>query len=220
LKLTLKKAFDKVEYPAIIAMLKAKGYSPKWINLVNNILHSASTSVFLNGVPSKNICKRGVRQGDVSPLLFFNTFEFLQAAINNAWQPGHLGLPIAEDYCKKYPILQYADDTLIIMPANLHQLNNLKEILTLFSASTGLQVNYHKTTLVPITIDNEHAQVLAQAFGRKVESLKFTYLGLPPGTTRPYVNDDATCHQIRKETHIYLLSNDLYWKAHLIEFYD
>jgi hypothetical protein len=62
LKIDFEKAFDKVEYPAIIAMLKAKGYGPKWIRQVESILHSASTSVLLNGVPGKKIiCKRGVR---------------------------------------------------------------------------------------------------------------------------------------------------------------
>jgi hypothetical protein len=57
--------------------------------------------------------------------------------------------------------LQYADDTLLIMPADPNHLNSLKDILTLVSASTGLQVNYQKTTLVPINIDNEQAQSLA-----------------------------------------------------------
>jgi hypothetical protein len=75
------------------------------------------------------------------------------------------------------------------MPADAVQLNNMKDILTLFSTSTGLQVNYHKTTIVPINIDTDHAQALAQSFGCKVESLPFTYLGLPLGTTRPTVND-------------------------------
>ena len=53
LKLDFEKAFDKVEYKAIIAMLKAKGFVPRWINWVTNILHSASTSVLLNGVAGK-----------------------------------------------------------------------------------------------------------------------------------------------------------------------
>ena len=65
LKLDFEKAFDKIEYKTIIAMLKAKGFGPRWINWVTNILQSASTSVLLNGVARKKIiCKRGVRQGD------------------------------------------------------------------------------------------------------------------------------------------------------------
>jgi hypothetical protein len=50
-------------------------------------------------------------------------------------------------------------------------------------------VNFHKTTLVPINIDNEKANELADIFGCKVESLPFTYMGLPLGTTRPSVSD-------------------------------
>jgi hypothetical protein len=158
LKIDFEKAFDKVEYSAIIAMRKAKGYGPKWVRLVESILHSSSTSVMLNGVPGKKNCKRGVRQGDpLSPLLFVNTVELLQAAVNYAWQDGNIRLPLEENFGQKYPILQYADDTLLIMPADAAQLNSLKIILTLFSTSTGLQVNYHKTTLVPINIDTEHA---------------------------------------------------------------
>jgi hypothetical protein len=42
---------------------------------------------------------------------------------------------------------------------------------------------------VPINIDNARATELANIFGCKVESLPFTYLGLPLGTTRPSVSD-------------------------------
>jgi hypothetical protein len=40
---------------------------------------------------------------------------------------------------------------------------------------------------VPINIDNSQTMELANAFGCKVESLPFTYLGLPLGTTRTSV---------------------------------
>jgi hypothetical protein len=106
----------------------------------------------------KNVCKRGVRQGDpLSPLFFVNTAELLQAAVNFAWQQGDISLPLDESFGQKYPILQYADDTLLIMLADAVQLNRLKDILRLFSASTGLQVNFHKTTIVPINTDTAHA---------------------------------------------------------------
>jgi hypothetical protein len=86
LKIDFEKAFDKVEYNAIISMLVAKSFGPKWIFMVKAILQSASTSVLLYGVPGKKIiCKRGVRQGDpLSPLLFVNTAYLLQAAVNDA----------------------------------------------------------------------------------------------------------------------------------------
>jgi hypothetical protein len=44
-------------------------------------------------------------------------------------------------------------DTLMILPDYIDQMMQLKSILTIFNASIGLKVNYHKTTLVPINID-------------------------------------------------------------------
>jgi hypothetical protein len=65
LKLDFEKAFDKVEYSAILLMLKHLGFGDLWLKWISKILHSASTSVLLNGIPGKKIlCKRGVRQGD------------------------------------------------------------------------------------------------------------------------------------------------------------
>jgi hypothetical protein len=73
--------------------------------------------------------------------------------ISDGWSRGEINLPIEEDFGQKYPILQYADDTIMIMPADQTQLLHLKEILAKFSASTGLHVNYNETTSVPINID-------------------------------------------------------------------
>jgi hypothetical protein len=151
-------------------------------------------SLYLTTAPwsprEKDFIKRGVRQGDpLSPLLFVSTAEILQYAINNAWQRGIISLPVDNDFGQKFPIIQYADDTLLIMPACTNQLENLKNILNQFSDATGMKVNYNKTSLVPINILKEEAQTLATSFGCKVESLPFTYLGLPLGTTKPSVDD-------------------------------
>lgn len=65
-KIDFEKAFDMVDYGAMLFMLKHLGFGQKWIRWIDTILNTASTSVILNGVPGKKItCKRGVRQGDV-----------------------------------------------------------------------------------------------------------------------------------------------------------
>jgi hypothetical protein len=53
----------------------------------------------------------------------------------------------------------------------------LKEILDKFSNSTGLRINYHKTSMVPINISGQRCQELANILSCKVETLPFTYLG-------------------------------------------
>lgn len=86
-----------------------------------------------------------------------------------------------------FPIVQYADDTILIMEACPVQLNVLKEILHTFSMSTGLNVNYNKTVMVPINVSDDRMNFLASSFGCQKGDLPFTYLGLPLGTTKPKV---------------------------------
>jgi len=58
-----------------------------------------------------------------------------------------------------------------------------------FSQSTGLDVNYQKSFIIPINVDSAVMKDLATAFGCKIGTMPFTYLGLPVGTKRPKMVD-------------------------------
>jgi len=81
--------------------------------------------------------------------------------------------------------VQYVDDTLLILLDDARVLFNLKGLLRSFSDSTGLHVNFAKSFLVPINMNDNRATHLANTFGCKVGDMPFTYLGLPLGTTKP-----------------------------------
>ena len=87
------------------------------------------------------------------------------------------------------PVVQYADDTLLIVQACPRQLQVLKALLQRFALATGLQVNYQKTCMMPLNITADRLSELANIFGCSTGSLPFTYLGLPLGTTRPLISD-------------------------------
>jgi hypothetical protein len=61
--------------------------------------------------------------------------------------------------------VQYADDTLLILPADEKLLLALKETLQQFSVSTGLKINYEKSYMLPINVSEERIQQLSSAFG-------------------------------------------------------
>jgi hypothetical protein len=58
-----------------------------------------------------------------------------------------------------YPIVQYADDTLLIMKADAQQLIFLESLLNSFAESTGLNVNYNKSQMLPINVSDEEIQL-------------------------------------------------------------
>lgn len=88
-----------------------------------------------------------------------------------------------------FPIIQYVDDTLLIMKASQRELFCLKGILNSFTNTTGLKVNYSKSCILPINLEATKTAQLAATFSLQVGSFPFTYLGLPMGITKPRIKD-------------------------------
>jgi hypothetical protein len=76
-----------------------------------------------------------------------------------------------------------------MLPAEADQLQVLKDVLEEYTAFTGLKVNYHKSSLVPINISQEEAEILSTQIQCNIASMPFPYLGIPMGTTRPTIRD-------------------------------
>lgn len=102
--------------------------------------------------------------------------------IQLASEEGLLRHPLCSDL--PCPVLQYADDTLIIMEASPTQLAHLKDILLRFSLATGLHINFDKSTLVPINVTPDTASALSAVLGCPISGFPQTYLGLPLSTTK------------------------------------
>jgi hypothetical protein len=135
------------------------------------------------------VCKRGVRQGDpLSPLLYIFGSDLLQSAINDMVVHGTLSWPI-ETNDLDFSIIQYIDDTLLILRDDVAQVKALKDTLEKYSKSIGLRITYSKLQMIPINVDDELMVQLSEEFRCQVGSMPFTYLGLPLETTRPIMSD-------------------------------
>jgi hypothetical protein len=121
-------------------------------------------------------------------LLYVCGGDLLQSVINDSLQSDVLRLPIVTND-PQFPVVQYADDTILVLSAELDQIIALKEILHKFGVSTGLKVNFQKSLIIPLNVDPDRTALLASALGCQIGSLPFPYLGLPLGTTRPSIED-------------------------------
>jgi hypothetical protein len=98
---------------------------------------------------------------------------------------------------------------LIFIRCSPEAIDATKQILQLFELATGLSINYHKTTFLPVAVPSDDATALAAAFGTTVSSFPQTYLGLPLSPNKISV---ANCLPLISSVDKYLSG----WRASLL----
>lgn len=77
----MNKAYDRVEWRFLEAIMDKLGFSSRWIPLIMSCVRTASYSMMFNGNALGNITPtKGIRQGDpISPYLFLICAETLSS---------------------------------------------------------------------------------------------------------------------------------------------
>lgn len=191
LKLDFRKAFDSVAWDSLDSIMRVRGFDDNWRRWTSSILRIGKTAILLNNVPGNWFsCARGLRKGDpLSPYLFIIVADLLQRMIEDACASYTLHHPAGVAGC--CPVLQYADDTLIMVRGCLAEVSALKDILDAFAAATGLLLSYHKTTFIPMNMAPDEAAAMASTLGCPTASFPQSYLGLPISPSRLHVSDFA-----------------------------
>ena len=136
-KLDMMKAYDRVEWHYLEAIMLKLGFSATFVRLIMKCVSSVRYTVRVNGelmpffTPS-----RGFRQGDpVSPFLFLLCAEGLTSLLK-FYGGGHIDRGISVSYRAPWVNhLLFADDSLIFMKADAQSAARLNNILHIYGAA-------------------------------------------------------------------------------------
>ncbi|GJU27326.1 cysteine-rich receptor-like protein kinase [Tanacetum coccineum] len=182
-KVDFEKAYDSLNWRFLGDIMKKMGFGNKWCKWIDCCLRSSTMSILVNGSPTEEFClERGVRQGDpLSPFLFILAAEGLNAIIREAVDKGVFrGIKIGSDNVV-VSHLQYADDTIFFGEWNKENAKALMCILKCFEEVSGLRVNYNKSKLYGVGVNDADLRDMARWMGCGVGEFPFMYLGLPIG---------------------------------------
>ena len=179
-KVDYEKTYDSVDWEFLVYMMGRLGFNNKWIHWIKVCLESTTISVLVNGSPTKQFKpKKGLRQGDpLAPFLFLIVVEGLaglvRAAVSNDIYEGvEVGLKRIE-----VNLLQFADDILFFCQPTYKCIMVIKTILCCFELVSGLKVNFHKSNVSAIGIDDIDLSIFAGCLNCSKMHLPFKYLGL------------------------------------------
>ncbi|KAF5761553.1 putative RNA-directed DNA polymerase [Helianthus annuus] len=182
-KVDFDKAFDSVDWSFLDEVMSHMGFGNKWRMWVMSGLHSGKASVLVNGSPTLEFrYRRGVKQGDpLSPFLFILVMEGLSVAMRKAVTNqvfNGINLPNGGPNISH---VIYADDVLFVSEWEEGDLVNLARILRCFFLASGLKVNFHKSKVYGVGVDNADVTSLASILRCEAACLPFQFLGLPIG---------------------------------------
>ncbi|XP_043709024.1 uncharacterized protein LOC122658177 [Telopea speciosissima] len=121
IKLDMKKAYDRMEWPFIKESLIRMGFCVKWVELIMKCITSVSYSLLVNGVLSAIVAEAGQNQ-----------------LVRGIWVRGRAP-PISH--------LLFADECLMFSEVQLQEINHLQDCLEKYCKASGQEINLSKLTL-------------------------------------------------------------------------
>lgn len=147
IKLDMTKAFDRMEWDPIMLHL---GFSDKWCKLIHFCISTARISILFNGTPTDYFSSsRGLRQRDsISPYLFILCMEGFSTMISNAVNNKMIDAVIPARGGPAISHLLFADDCMLFTKSSGRSIENLLEIISKFTSSSGQLVKLEKSSVI------------------------------------------------------------------------
>ncbi|KAK2409977.1 hypothetical protein QL285_045372 [Trifolium repens] len=181
-KVDFERAYDTVNWNFLDYMMIRMGFAEGWRRWIRACIFQSSMSVLVNGSPTEDfMVGKGLRQGDpLSPFLFLIVAEGLtglmcKAIQNNVFQ----GYKVSNNLL--FHTRQFADDTIIMGEGNWNNLWTIKTVLRSFEIVSGLKVNFYKSKLYGVNLDDNFLRASSSFLHCEVDSIPFRFLGIPVG---------------------------------------
>jgi hypothetical protein len=182
IKLDMAKAYDRVEWSYLRAIMAKMGFDERWIGRVMACVESVSFSVRVNGQFSEFFKpSRGIRQGDpLSPYLFLLCGEGLSCLLKFCG-PLYLSRGVRVSiHAPWISHLLFADDSMIFCEASARGACRLKGILDIYKNGSGQMVNSAKSAIFFSKNCTEEMKIaMHSGLEIEAEALVEKYLRLP-----------------------------------------
>ncbi|XP_074290549.1 uncharacterized protein LOC141617264 [Silene latifolia] len=181
-KADMSKAYDRVRWDFLEAVLVRYGFPQSLITLMMNCFTSVSYEILMNGIPLPQFKPQcGLRQGDpLSPYLFIICMEVLSRNIAQANELRLIhGIQLVREV-RPITHLLFADDSIFFFKDKEDTVAHLVHIINDYCNASGQKINVEKsgilfsqnTTLIK-------AQKIMKAFNIKKNNGIGKYLGIP-----------------------------------------
>lgn len=183
----MSKAYDRVEWTYLRAILEALGFNNIWVRLIMQCVTSVSYSFKVNGrIFGKVIPTRGLKQGDpLSPYLFVLCAQGLSSIFNHKTAQGLIQVIRLARESTTITHLFFADDSLIFFKANKPNCNTIKDSLKPYEKTSGQLINYDKSAITfSKNTPQPHIRFTVENLNLTLSQGHDLYLGLPTFTIR------------------------------------
>lgn len=144
------KAYDRLEWPFLFAVLRKFGFSEVWLKFIQRMFTQCWFSVIFNGAVKGDFpSSRGLRQGDpLAPSLFILAEEALSRGLFTLFHSYSIKAFATSGNGPIISHLLYADDTIIFTNGTKSSLNKLMTFLSSYEAASGQLINKEKSCYI------------------------------------------------------------------------
>ena len=181
LKIDMSKAYDRVNWVFLKAVLVSMNFSSNWVNWILECVSTVHYTLLVNGSITQSFKPaKGLRQGDpLSPYLFLMCVNIMSLTLIKAENNKDIqGVKLGRNGVS-FTHLFFADDSLLFFKRDNKSLTNIEQILSWYCSISGQCVNLSKSDLFcSPNISREDQEALAASLQVNLVQAPSKYLGM------------------------------------------